>query len=219
MLDRSTYTLSDFLLFSARVYERMFELHNAELWPIHLLALAIGACLVVVALRPSPRAARFVYLLLAIVWLFVAWAFFFERYATINWAAVYVVPFFLLEATLLAFLAMRAKSPLITNGFGFSRMIALGVLLFSLVGYPFVSPVLGRTWLAAEAFAIAPDPTVTATLALLAMSRGGFAWVASIVPLSWIIVTSLTLWTLGSPEFAVAPLTALACGAAYAARR
>ena len=218
MLDRTSYTLSDLLLFSARVYERMFELHNLALWPIHLLALAIGACLLVVALKPSPPAARSVSLLLAIVWLFVAWAFFFERYATINWAAVYVVPFFVLEAMLLGFLAVRAKSPLIANGFGLSRMVALAVLLFSFVGYPFVSRVIGGSWQAAEVFAIAPDPTVTATLALLAMGRGGFTWLAAIVPLLWVIVTSLTLWTLGSPEFAIAPLAALACGAAYLAR-
>ena len=32
MLDWS-YRLSDFLLFSPRVYWRMFELHNAALWP------------------------------------------------------------------------------------------------------------------------------------------------------------------------------------------
>ena len=141
MLDRTSYTLSDLLLFSARVYERMFELHNLALWPIHLLALAIGTCLLVVALNPSPRAARFVYFLFAIVWLFVAWAFFFKRYATINWAAVYVVPFFVLEAMLLAVLALRSRSPIIANGFGISRVIAIAVLLFSLVGYPFVSRV------------------------------------------------------------------------------
>ena len=37
-----TYRAEDFLLFSPRVYWRMFELHNAALWPLHVLTLAAG---------------------------------------------------------------------------------------------------------------------------------------------------------------------------------
>ncbi len=37
-----TYTLSDFLLFSPRVYYRLLELHNHALWPAHLLTIARG---------------------------------------------------------------------------------------------------------------------------------------------------------------------------------
>jgi hypothetical protein len=33
-----SYTLSDFLLFSPRTYYRLFELHNAEWWPAHFVA-------------------------------------------------------------------------------------------------------------------------------------------------------------------------------------
>lgn len=219
MLERTSYALSDFLLFSARVYERMFELHNMALWPLHLLALGVGVYLAVVTLKPAPHSARLSYLLMALVWLFVAWAFFSERYQTINWTANYVVPFFVLESVLLGLLAMRVKQPAVSRGSGFSRGLVFGVLLFSLVGYPLTSVMLGRPWLAAEVFAIAPDPTVTATLALLVMSRDWFAWLAAIVPLLWVMVTSLTLWTLGSPEFAIAPLAAFCCGAALLARR
>ena len=53
MLDWS-YRLSDFLLFSPRVYWRMFELHNAALWPLPLAMLALGiAALTVAILRPQ----------------------------------------------------------------------------------------------------------------------------------------------------------------------
>ena len=37
-----TYRAVNFLLFSPRVYWRMFELHNAALWPLHVLTLAAG---------------------------------------------------------------------------------------------------------------------------------------------------------------------------------
>ena len=40
-----TYRPSDFLLFSPRTYYRLFELYNAEVWPGHVLALALGLAL------------------------------------------------------------------------------------------------------------------------------------------------------------------------------
>ena len=41
-----TYRPEDFLLFSPRVYWRMFELHNAALWPLQVLALAAGLIII-----------------------------------------------------------------------------------------------------------------------------------------------------------------------------
>ena len=49
-----TYRAEDFLLFSPRVYWRMFELHNAALWPLHVLTLAAGLIiLLLIAWRPA----------------------------------------------------------------------------------------------------------------------------------------------------------------------
>jgi hypothetical protein len=67
-------------------------------------------------------------------------------------------------------------------------------------------------------FAIAPDPTVTATLAILAMGRGMLVVLAAIIPLFWCIVTTMTLYTLGSPEFVLAPIAVILCGVAMFAR-
>ena len=37
-----TYRLSDFLMFSPRTYHRLFELTNAEIWPLQIVTLAAG---------------------------------------------------------------------------------------------------------------------------------------------------------------------------------
>ena len=85
-----TYSLSDFLLFSPRTYYRLFELYNAAIWPAQIVALGARA--------RDPRAdagaappwsGRAVAAILAACWLWVAWAYLLERYATINWAARY----------------------------------------------------------------------------------------------------------------------------------
>ncbi|MGI9480570.1 MAG: DUF6064 family protein [Hyphomicrobiaceae bacterium] len=219
MLDRTDYALSDFLLFSARVYHRMFELHNAALWPVHVVALLAGFFLVAVVLRPSRRGARRSFAVLAVAWAFVGWLFFLERYATINWAAAYIAPLFGAQAVFFGFMAARPDVVELTRRGVVVRALVLGVLLMSLIGYPLVAVLLGRPWWAAEVFAVAPDPTVTATLALLAVGRGAGVVLASVIPLVWVVITTLKLYTLASAEFFVAPLAATLCVVAWAIGR
>ena len=61
-----TYRAEDFLLFSPRVYWRMFELHNAALWPLHLLTLAAGLIVILLIARRPGSGARWLALILAI---------------------------------------------------------------------------------------------------------------------------------------------------------
>lgn len=212
MFDRANYALSDFLLFSARVYERMFELHNAALWPLHVVAVVAGLAVIAAAVRPSLAGERLAFGLLALAWAFVAWAFFLERYQSINWAVVYVAPAFMVQAALLCFLALRPQRK--SNEGGWGRKLAIGVMVFAVVGYPLVSIAFGRPWQAAEVFGMTPDPTVAMTLAFLVAVRGFIGVLAAMIPLLWVIATSLTLFTLGSMEYLVAPLVALICGVA-----
>ena len=93
MLDWS-YRLSDFLLFSPRVYWRMFELHNAALWPLPLVMLALGIAALALAIPRPRQSGRPIAILLGILWAWVGWSFVWERYAAINWAAVYAAPLF-----------------------------------------------------------------------------------------------------------------------------
>ena len=144
MFDRLNYSLDDFLLFSERVYQRMFELHNAAIWPLHVPAIAIGLYLVFVAIKPSSQRLRISLGLLAIVWLFVAVGFFHTRYATINWAAAYVVPAFVLMALLLAFFAVRKRPLEARPRSALPFIVGLCVLIFSLIGYPLISALPGR---------------------------------------------------------------------------
>ncbi|MFL5064517.1 MAG: DUF6064 family protein, partial [Xanthobacteraceae bacterium] len=168
-----TYTLSDFLLFSPRVYYRIFELHNGALWPAHVVTLILGLAICVLLLRKSTRAtARAVPALLGALWIWIAWAFFWDRYATINWAAPYVAPFFALQGLLLIWIGTVRGRLAFAPGHDVFDRAGLALLAFALVGYPLLAPLMGRPWPAAEVFGIAPDPTAVATLAVLAVAHG-----------------------------------------------
>ena len=96
-----TYCLTNFLLFSPRTYYRLFELYNAEVWPLQLVTLALGVAIAFLVWRPRAWSGRAVAAILAALWLFVAWAYLLERYDTINWAARYFAIAFVLQAALL----------------------------------------------------------------------------------------------------------------------
>ena len=203
-----TYRPEDFLLFSPRVYWRMFELHNEAVWPLQVIAVLLGAAIFVWSVRPRPWSDRVIWAVVAAAWIFVAWGFLWTRYATINWAAAYTVPIFAAEGLLLAGIgAWRARLHIAAMR-TVPSMAGLAIFLYALVLHPFVAMLAGRPVQAAEIVGIAPDPTAIATLGLLSrVSVGTLTWMLLAVPLGWCIVSWMTLRTMGAPEGLI-PLTA-----------
>jgi hypothetical protein len=207
-----SYRPEDFLLFSPRVYWRMFELHNAAFWPVHLATLAAGLAIVLLALRQRRGHGLWVALTLAALWVFVGWSFLWNRYGAINWAAAYVALAFGLQVLLLGI------SGPVRGGFAFDRRdIAgwLGLLMaaIGLVVYPLLPPLFGRPWTSAEVFGIAPDPTAIVTLGILLAASGRFVPLLFPIPILWLLLSGLTLRTMGDPQ-AWIPLLAAGAGVA-----
>jgi hypothetical protein len=201
-----TYSLSDFLLFSPRTYYRLFELYNLAIWPAQIVALALGLAILVLMLRRHAWHGRAVAAILAGCWLWVACAYLFTRYDTINWAARYLAAGFALQALLLAWtglarnrLAMRPGRTDLVGGAG------LGLFAFALAVQPLIGPLLaGRPWTQVEIFGVAPDPTVVATLGvLLATERP--PWHLSAIPLAWCAISGATLWAMQSLDALILP--------------
>lgn len=195
-----TYSLSDFLMFSPRTYRWLFELMNAQAWPAQPVLLAAGLAAAIAAARSRAQAALPV--LLALAWALVAGVFFVRHYATINWAAPSIAIAFALQAAGLAVLALRPRT---APGRGALALIAFGLLLQPLVGL-----LLGRPLAQAEVFGLAPDPTATVTLGLLAATRERWTAVLWIVPLLWCVAGALTLWTMGDRDALLMPAVAAA---------
>jgi hypothetical protein len=212
-----TYDLRDLLLFSPRTYYRLFELHNLEWWPLPLVTLAFGLVLFALAWHGGTRMARAALVLLGGAWLWVAWAWQFERYAPINWAAEYFAWAWAAQGVLLLIAAAFPRSRLASRR---QRLAGLLLLAYAVAAHPLWAPLLERGWVQAEVFGMAPDPTALATLgALLALRlHVGLA----VLPAVWCLLSGATLWAMASPEFWAVPLgAALALTAtwAYRARR
>jgi len=205
-----TYTLSDFLLFSPRTYDRLFEIYNAAIWPMQLAAIALGVAILVLLLRPAaePRRTRAIAAAVAACWIWVAIAFHARRYATINWAAVYFAWAFGCEAALWTWIAFGGGRLTFERPVDLGGRLGLAILFFALAVTPLAAPLLGRGWRSAQVFGVAPDPTALATLGLLLVSRGrGRGWLM-VIPVIWSVLSALTLLAMKSPEAWIPAATA-----------
>lgn len=198
-----TYRPSDFLMFSPRTYHRLFELVNAEWWPLPWLLPLAGVALVALATTQRHRAAWWA---LAAVWAFVAWAFHWRHYAAVMTAAPWFAAAFGLQALLLVPARPGPARP---------GPLAWLLLVLAFVGWPLAGLAMGRPMAQAQVFGLAPDATALATLGLLAAARPSPWWLWPL-PLAWCGASALTLATMD--ETAAAALLAAAAGAAGISR-
>jgi hypothetical protein len=167
-----TYTLSDFLMFSPRTYYRLLELYNLAIWPAQLAGVAAGVAIVALVATRFGGRERIIAGLLAACWLWIAWAFHYQRYAQINTAAPWFAAAFALQALLLVAVGVLAGRMILQPPSG----IAISLIAIAVLGYPLLAPLTGRAWSTAETFGAAPDPTAIATVATLALVRGRIRW-------------------------------------------
>jgi hypothetical protein len=201
-----TYSLPDFLLFTPRTYYRLFALYNLAVWPLHLLAGALGIALLVLLFRGGAWRGRAIAAILAACWLWVAWAYLYERYDTINWIARYLAIGFAVQAILL--IASGVVLNRFTPGEGLVSGVGTALVVFALLIQPLLAPLFGRPWTQVEIFGLMPDPTVAATIgALLAMHRAHVPLL--VIPLIWCAFTGATLWAMEAPDAPLMPTIAI----------
>ncbi|MCK5385607.1 MAG: hypothetical protein KAJ39_00345 [Gammaproteobacteria bacterium] len=186
-----SYSLSDFILFSDKAYYRQFELYNNAIWPLHLIAIIFSLVIIYALWKKPAWAGRLNAVLLAVSWVWVAWAFLFELFYQIHVVANWYALGFVLQAGLITWygiiknqFALFVQSQLRIN-------IGLVLLFVSLIIYPFIAFITGRSWLQFEMFSLTPDPTVLATLAILYLCK--VSSVLYVVPIIWLLISGVTL--------------------------
>lgn len=209
-----TYSLSSFLLFSPRTYYRLFELYNADAWPLQLFTLAMGLAICARTIFATSWSDRVIATMLSVVWLIVASLYLLQRYDTINYAARYFAVGFALQAALLFWAGVIRDRLRADSGDSGIRWIGLAMIIYAVALHPLIAPLSGRSWMQAEIFGLAPDPTVIATLGVIVAAARAH-WHLMVLPLLWCVISGLTLWAMESPE---APVIAAAGLLAVAAR-
>jgi hypothetical protein len=199
-----TYRPADLLMFSPETYYRLFELYNADVWPAQIMALAAGVAIFVLMVRGPRWRGQAAATLLAAAWFAVAWAYFLERYATINLAAPYLAWGFAAQAVLIAVSGVLMGRLTFNNPKLLAGKVGVALFLFAILLQPLIGPLIGREWSGVELFGLAPDPTVLATLGVL-VAADRIRLELFVIPVLWCAITGAILWIIGSPEVLLMP--------------
>ena len=191
MGELTSYSLSDFILFSDKVYFRQFELYNHAIWPLHLIAIVFSLVIFFALWEKPVWAGRVIAVLLTLSWVWVAWAFLYANFYQIHVVANWYALGFVLQAGLIIWYGLIKNRFTLAEESRNKINIGLVLIFISLILYPFIALITGRSWLQFEMFSLTPDPTVLATLAILVLCKA--SRVLYVIPIIWLIISGMTL--------------------------
>lgn len=208
-----TYALRDFVPVTPVVWERLFERLNEQAWPWQGVFLA----LLLVALWQLCRGRSLrCGLALAACWCWSGVQFQFLLHAPLNWAATAMGWAFMLQAALVLLVGIGGGWRL--SG-GLRAWLGVLLIVVGTVFLPLAGPFTGRSWAALEIAGTAPAPTALVTLGMLLMARP-LSWITGLIPLLWLIYSSVVWWVSGwLPGALSAPLAIAIFVAAGLGRR
>ena len=150
---------------------RMIAGYNTTIWPLQLVAYALGVAVVILALWRPRRSDPLISIILAVFCLWVGVVFNATYFARGSRMAVALAVLFVIEAVILVWSGAVSRRLLFrvrADAYG----VVGGVLVFyAMVGYLGLEYLLGRGYPRSLPFGLVPCPTVIFTLGVLLWSR------------------------------------------------
>ncbi len=189
------------LPFTADQFEAVFVAYNQSVWPIQLLAWALGFVAVLCVKRGSSfRSSRAGLLILALFWFWTGVAYHINQFARINPAAFVFGAAFVVQATLLVIVALRTDTIRLQFSRGPRGLIAAALILYGLVIYPLAALLGLHVYPATPMFGTTPCPTVIFTFGMLLLARPGPPLWLFLIPTLWAVVGGSAAVLLNVPE-------------------
>ena len=177
----------------------VFKQYNEALWPLQIVAYAVGVALVALALTKWKRASAVIFGALAVMWAGMAVGYMWTYFADINPAAKLFGAVFLAQAVLLAVMAARERG----TAYGRARDVRFwtGIVLvaYAMLVYPLLGMAFGHGYPEAPMFGLVPCPTAIFTFGMLLLAarpKRLLLW----LPLVWAAIGSFAALKFGIYE-------------------
>jgi hypothetical protein len=188
------------LPFTTEQFFAVFATYNAAIWPLQIVAYALGVLVLTALFRQSASASRLILFVLAAMWAVNGTFYHLLFFAPINPAAKLFAAFFLFQATLFTICAAKDNALRMHVRWDLRTAIALFVIAYSAVLYELLGSAAGHGLMAGPLFGVAPCPTTIFTIGLLIMMRGPMVKWLSIIPLAWAGIGASAALLLGIRE-------------------
>lgn len=183
------------LPFTPAQFFDVFAAYNRSLWPFAFALWLSTLAAVVVFARTRERSSRFLVILLAVQWAWVALAYHAAFFSHINPAAWLFTALFLIQSALFVWFGV-ARSELHFSPGGLPRHAAAWTLIIYSLIYPAIVRVEGHAYPAAPTFGL-PCPTTLLTIGFLLAADPPWPRAVALVPLAWAFVAGSASILLG----------------------
>jgi len=185
--------------FSEIEFIRVFSEYNDAVWPMQpvLWVAAIVAFLMVFSGRGS--SSRLASWFLAIFWAWAGIAYHLMHFTSLSGAAWIFGTLFVAQAVLFAVYGGIRSDLRLRLPEGWSAVAGLLLLFFSLIAYPLIGLLSGRSYIDSPTFGV-PCPTVIFTTGMFFFFKRPFPRVLLLIPVIWSVIGGSAAIFLGVPQ-------------------
>lgn len=184
------------LPFSRSEFVEVFAQYNLAIWPMQVLAYALGAAMVASLWRRSRISGIFIAGGLAAMWLWTGIAYQWMHFAAINRAAIAFGAMFVLQGIALAVAAGRGKLRFQPPSKA-SAWLGMALVIYAAVLYPIFGWLAGDAYPAMPMFGVAPCPVVIFTFGMLLLATSHVSRWLLVIPVAWSLIGGSAALLLG----------------------
>lgn len=193
--------------FSTNDFFAVFTSYNEAVWPAQLLLLGAAVAAVTAAVLRGARLRRWVWAILAFLWVWTGVAYHLLHFSRINPAAIGFGALFVLQGLLLLWRGAARGDLGFRAELDASGLAAGAILTYALVIYPLIGLLTGHALVASPTFG-APCPMVIFTFGMLLLAPGAPAWLYAI-PVAWSVLGISAITLFGVVQDIGLPISAL----------
>lgn len=186
--------------FTSEDFSRLFAAYNLDIWPIQILALAIGAVATLALCTRRASSVRVAFGLLAALWAWTGIVYHMAYFVTINPTAYVFGWGFVIEAGLLLAVAVRSGPSVLRSSFDAATVAGWILLVYGLVVYPAATLLWTHPYPRTPMFGVTPCPTVIYTFGLLLLVKPSLPRWLFVVPALWAVIGGSAAVFLDVPE-------------------
>lgn len=176
------------LPFTTAQFLAVFAAYNAAIWPLQMVAYALGLLVLAALFWRNVFAMRLILFILALMWAVNGIAYHFTFFAPVNPAAKLFAVLFVVQALLFGASALAQDGLKFQIGGDIRSAIGLLVIFYSMVIYEALGYAASHGLMAGPMFGVAPCPTTLFTIGLLILMQGRLVKWLSVIPLIWAVI-------------------------------
>jgi len=188
------------LPFTRTQFLQVFAEYNQGIWPLQILAVALGFVAVALIFSRRRWAGRGIAGVLVLLWAFMGVGYHGLFFARINPAAYLFAGLFLVAASIFLVEGVVRNRIRFAFATGVRGWLAMALLAYALVVYPILGLLKTHPYPETPLFGVAPCPTTIFTLGLLLLAAHPRPLMLAAVPLTWSVIGGTAAFLLKVPQ-------------------